>query len=209
MPGTILLVTCGTAFGHPHLFAEARLDVVIDAQARVTSLRHVWRFDDAFSSYVVVEFDKDGDLALGSEELAEVAGVIHESLADYDYFQFVTADGKSVAMQAPDRIIADIQDGRFLVLFESRPAAELKLSGKVAVGVYDPTFYTSIEFVSDDVMAVENLPETCSRAVVRPDPDEAIAASQDKLTEAFFDPEDTNDMGKIFATRLEVTCPPT
>lgn len=207
MTGLALLVASERAEAHPHVFAEARLDVVVDDQSTISALRHLWRFDEAFSSTVLVEFDLDGDLELGAEELREVASVVHESLAEFDYFQFVTAGGRDISMQAPDELLADMQDGQLIILFESRPAEALKLSGRVAFGVYDPTFYTAIDYVEDDLLAVENLPAACTRAVVRPDPDEAIAANQQSLTEAFFDPDDTNDMSKIFATRLEVTCP--
>lgn len=206
--GAVVAAACGSAAAHPHVFAEARLDVIVDDSARVSALRHLWRFDEAFSSSVVVDFDRDGDLQLGLEELDEIAGIIHESLADFDYFQFVTADGAAIAMEAPPRLVADFQDGQLIVLFESKPRSELKLAGKIAVGVYDPTFFTAIDYVDDAMMAVENLPGACSRAVVRPDPDEAIAANQENLTEAFFDPDDPADLGKIFATRLELTCPP-
>lgn len=206
--GAGLLAASGPVMAHPHVFAEARLDVVIDTDARVAALRHLWRFDDAFSAQLIVDFDADGDLALGAAELEEIAGIIHESLAEFEYFQFVTVDGDAVAMRPPKRLLADIQNGQFLVLFESAPLSELKLAGTVAFGVYDPTFFTAIDYTADELMAVENLPAGCASAVVRPDPDDAIAENQDNLTEAFFDPGDPVDLGKIFATRLELTCPP-
>ena len=79
-------------------------------------------------------------------------------------------------------------------------------AGKVSIGVYDPTFYTALEFTDDDKLAVTGLPQGCSRNVVRPNPETAIAQNQKRLTEAFFtDPSGTN-LGKIFATRLELTC---
>ncbi|WP_245436286.1 DUF1007 family protein [Mesorhizobium tamadayense] len=50
------------------------------------------------------------------------------------------------------------------------------------------------------------LPQGCSRAVVRPDAETATAQNHKRPTEAFFtDPSGTN-LGKIFATRLELTC---
>jgi ABC-type uncharacterized transport system substrate-binding protein len=199
--------TAMPAIAHPHIFAEARLDVVVGGGGEVTALRHLWRFDDGFTATVMLEFDLNGDLELDAGELESVAAVVHESLADYDYFQFVTAGGKDVAMVAPERLIADMQDNRLIILFESLPKERLILSGTFAFGVYDPTFYTAIDYVEDDLMAVENMPASCAREVVRPDPDEAIAQNQQTLTDAFFDPEDTNDMSKIFATRLELRCP--
>lgn len=204
---TLLALVCATpAFAHPHVFAEARLDVNVDAGGNVTSLHHVWRFDDLFSSTVLVEFDKNQDLVLDQAELEEVANVVHGSLADFNYFQLVTKGGKDVPMQAPERLVADFVDNQLIILFESEPEAPLPLVGEVAFGVYDPTFYTAIDFVEDSYMTVNNLPADCTSSVVRPDPDEAIAQNQQTLTEAFFNDPTGNDMSQILATRLELNC---
>lgn len=202
---TAILLAPGQLRSHPHVFAEARLDVVVE-NSRIAALRHVWRFDELFTSTVLVEFDMNSDLKLDDEELAMMASVIHESLAEFNYFQFVTADGKDVDMKAPERLVTDMQDGQLIVLFESKPKEKRPLAATTAIGVYDPTFYTAIDFVEDDMIKVENLPASCKQEVVRPDPDEAIAQNQQSLTEAFFDPNDTNDLSKLFATRLELSC---
>ncbi|MDP3895074.1 MAG: DUF1007 family protein [Mesorhizobium sp.] len=200
------LLSATPAFVHPHVFAEARLDVVVEGGATVRSLKHLWRFDDLFSSTVLVEFDKNQDLKLDDAELQEVAETVFASLAEYDYFQLVAVDGKDVKMQPPATLIAQFIDNQLIILFESTPKEPLKLSGKVDFGVYDPTFYTAIDFLDDDNMAVEGLPASCTRAVVRPDPDEAIAQNQGSLTEEFFTDPSGTDLSKIFATRLELTC---
>jgi ABC-type uncharacterized transport system substrate-binding protein len=191
---------------HPHIFAEARLDVVIGADNKVNSLQHVWRFDDLFSSTVLVEFDANKDLKLDHDELEEVGKTVHQSLSEFNYFQVVTQDGKDVKMVAPDRLIASLQDNQLIILFESKLAEPLALNGKLDFGVYDPTFYTAIDFVDDANMAVQNLPPACGRTVIRPDPDEAIAANQSSLTEAFFSDPTGTDLSKIFATKLELNC---
>ncbi len=206
MSAAVTALGASDAFAHPHVFAEARLDVLVGADGTVTALRHLWRFDDLFSSTVIVEFDKNNDLKLDDAELEEVGSVIHASLADFNYFQLVTRDGKDVAMRAPDRLMATYEGDQLIVLFESQPQEPLKLAGTVDFGVYDPTFYTAIDFVEDDYMAVDNLPSGCTRTVIRPDPDEALAQNQSTLTDAFFDDPAGTDLSKIFATRLELTC---
>ncbi|MCV0393815.1 MAG: DUF1007 family protein [Rhizobiaceae bacterium] len=202
-----MLTTTAAPRAHPHVFAEARLDVVVEPGGTVGALRHVWRFDDLFSSTVLVEFDQNQDLTLDDEELETVASVVHESLAEFGYFQLVSKDGKDVAMKAPDRLMANFQDGQLVILFQSEPAQPLALAGTVDFGVYDPTFYTAIDFTEDSALAVEGLPSGCERSVVRPNAEEAIAQNQDTLTEAFFNDPGGNDMSKLFATRLELTCP--
>lgn len=199
------IASTGPATAHPHIFAEARLDVNVEG-GRVGTLHHVWRFDDLFSSTVLVEFDANKDLKLDENELAEIAATVHASLAEYNYFQLVTQDGKDIAMQAPERLIADFTDNQLIILFETRTEEPLLLVGKVAFGIYDPTFYTAIDFTEDDYLAVDGLPADCTRAVVRPDPQEALEQNQGTLTDAFFSDPTGNDLSKIFATRLELTC---
>lgn len=205
--GVALLALASHAIAHPHIFAEARLDVMVDANRNVTALRNLWRFDDLFSSTVLVEFDQNKDLKLDDPELQAISDTIYKSLAEFDYFQLVTANGKEVEITAPKQLIATFEDNQLVILFETAPKAPLKLAGQVDFGVYDPTFYTAIDFTEDDQMSVATLDSACTRKVVRPDPDEAIAQNQDKLTEEFFNQPGGNDMSKIFATRLEINCP--
>jgi ABC-type uncharacterized transport system substrate-binding protein len=109
-------------------------------------------------------------------------------------------------MKPPAQLMANYQDNQLIILFESEPKAPLKLDGKVDFGVYDPTFYTAIDFVEDENLAVAQMPTSCTRSVIRPDPDEAIAQNQATLTEAFFNDPAGTDLSKIFATKLELNC---
>jgi len=201
-----IIGSTGPASVHPHVFAEARLDVTVNPDQTVKSLRHLWRFDDVFSSTVLMEFDKNADLKLDDTELEDVSQTIFTSLAEYNYFQLVTVNGKDVAMKPPAQLMANYENDQLIVLFESEPKAPLKLDGKVDFGVYDPTFYTAIDFTEDDHMAVENMPADCARQVIRPDPDDAIAQNQKTLTDAFFNDPTGTDLSKIFATKLELNC---
>ena len=142
---------------HPHVFAEANLEVALDDGGMVVALRHVWRFDDLFSSTVLLEFDKNADLVLDNAELEEVGAVIHESLAEFDYFQFVTAKGRDVKMQAPERIMANFEDNQLIILFESRPVDPLKLDGTVDFGV------TGEDLVREGMADVDTKVEFCTR----------------------------------------------
>ena len=57
---------------------------------RSSRCSHVWRFDDLFSSTVLMEFDKNSDLKLDDAELEDVSKTVYDSLAEYNYFQLVT-----------------------------------------------------------------------------------------------------------------------
>jgi ABC-type uncharacterized transport system substrate-binding protein len=203
----LLSLTPAVAFAHPHIFVEARLEVVAGADGSVEELRNVWRFDEVFSSSVVMDFDKNTDLKLEPNELAEVGKTVKQSLADYDYYMNLTINGKSITVQQPDIIHVDYKNGQLLMFFAVKPAEKMPLKGRLTFGVYDPTLYTSIDFPTDNELAtVGDGLKACKHQVVRPDADEVISQNKQSLTDAFFnDPTGTN-MSKLFATRLELTC---
>lgn len=205
----VLLMAAGPvpAIAHPHVFADARLEVVASDDGNVQELRNVWRFDDMFSSSVLMDFDANTNLKLDQAELEEIGKTILESLGDYDYFTFITHDGKPVEIARPDALHVDFQDNLLLVFFSVKPKTPLPVSGTLSFGVYDPTLYTAIDFSDDTRMVLEgDRLKDCQHKVVRPDPDDVIAQNQSTLTEAFFADPGNNDMGKLFATRLEVSC---
>lgn len=205
--GALLLCAPTVASAHPHIFVEARLEVVAGPDGSIAELRNVWRFDEVFSSSVVMDFDKNGDLKLEPDELAEVGKTVKTSLADYGYYMNLTMDGKQVTVLPPDVINVDYRNGQLLMFFAIKPSQKMPLHGKLTFGVYDPTLYTSIDFPTDNEMVLLGDGfKSCKHQVVRPDPDEVISENKQSLTDAFYnDPTGTN-MSKLFATRLEVTC---
>ena len=195
------------ALAHPHIFADARLEVVAGEDGTVSELRNVWRFDEMFSASVVMDFDKNSNAELDPEELAEVGRTVLESLEEFSYYTSITEDGKAVKVGKPDAINVDFKDGQLLMFFTVKPGETMPLKGKLTFGVYDPTLYAAMDFATDDdLVTVGDRFSVCKRAVVRPDPDEVLAQNQDSLTEAFFNDPAGTDMSKLFATRLEVTC---
>lgn len=195
------------AFAHPHIFAEARLEVVAGEDGTISELRNVWRFDEMFSSSVVLDFDKNGNLQLDADELAEVGQTVLESLEEYSYYTTISEDGKDVKVTKPSAINVDFKDGQLLMFFSLKPVQAMPLKGKLTFGVYDPTMYASMDFPTDESMVVigEKF-AACKHQVVRPDPDEVLAQNEGTLTDAFWNDPTGTDMSKLFATRLEVTC---
>ena len=201
-------LVCGQAAAHPHVFAEAKMTLVLNAAGAVEKLTHNWVFDDLFSSTVLVEFDKDQDLKLSEEELKDVQGTIVDSIGDYNYFQTISNNGADVKMARPPNLTAKMDGTTLVISFESAPEKILPLHGKVSFGIYDPTFYTAIDFVADSDLQTTGLPAGCEAKVIRPSPEEAMAQNQKNLTDSFFATTDAVSMGQLVATRLEVSCPP-
>lgn len=195
------------AFAHPHIFAQARLEVVAGDDGNVSELRNVWRFDEVFSSSVLLDFDKNGDLKLDAKELAELGETMRRSMADYHYFATITLNGATIGVQKPDVIHASLKDNQLLVIFAVKPAKPVPLKGRLTFGIYDPTMYTAIDFPTDGDLVLKGAAfQKCQHKVVRPDPDEVISQNTSTLTDAFFNDPTGTDMTKLFATRIEVSC---
>lgn len=202
-----LMAACGVknAYAHPHVFAETRTEVIGNS-GKLEALRHVWRFDEFFSSTVLLEFDKDGDAKLNDAELASVAATIKTSTAQFNYFQNVYDNGREVQMTVPGDMTIGFEGPSMILIFESIPSRQIELKGDLTFGIFDETFYTSLDFINDTDLSGQGFPTSCSFKVVRPDPDEAIAQNEGTLTEQFFAETAQNDLSKMFATRLEAKC---
>ncbi|MBW3096382.1 DUF1007 family protein [Pseudohoeflea sp. DP4N28-3] len=203
----IFSILAAPALAHPHIFAQARLEVETAADGTIVELRNVWRFDEVFSASVVMDYDTNRNLTLEPEELAEVGAIVRDSLADFNYYTTLIDNGADLAVKRPAQIHADYQDGQLLLIFAVEPERTLALDGTVSVGVYDPTMYAAIDFATDaDLVVTGAAADRCATRIVRPDPDQVIAENQDSLTEAFYETDGANDLSKLFATRIEFTC---
>jgi ABC-type uncharacterized transport system substrate-binding protein len=197
-----------SAFAHPHIFVEARLEVVAGPDGNVQELHNIWRFDEVFSSSVLMDFDKNTNLKLDPDELKEVGKTVRDSLVDYDYYVNMTLNGKTIKVNKPDVINVDYKDGQLLMFFAVTPSEPMPMKGnKLSFGIYDPTLYTSIDFPTDgDMVTIGGGFKTCQNKVVRPDADEVIAENKASLTSAFFNDPTGTTMSKLFATRIDSQC---
>ncbi|ADZ69246.1 DUF1007 family protein [Polymorphum gilvum] len=84
----LLCVPLVPAGAHPHVFVEARTQLVFDDSGGAVAVHQVFRFDDAYTAFAIQGFDTDGDGIFSSEELADLAKVNVDSMEEYGYFTF-------------------------------------------------------------------------------------------------------------------------
>lgn len=84
----LAIVSVTGAVAHPHVFVEARSKLIFDDEGNAVAVKHIFRFDDAFSAFAIQGFDTNQDGVYSREELAELAKVNVESMADFGYFTF-------------------------------------------------------------------------------------------------------------------------
>src|SRR3712207_4343242 len=96
-----LIAAGAPALAHPHVWITARAELVYAPDGKVTAVRHAWTFDKGYSAYITQGLDQNGDGKLAPEELQELARENTSSLADFDYFTVVKANGAKQAFAPP------------------------------------------------------------------------------------------------------------
>jgi len=213
---TAILLTLGeicavgiptVALAHPHIFVDAKFEAVAGADGSLSELRDTWRFDEVFSSSVLLDYDKNQNSTLDPTELTAVAKTVRNSLAQYNYYTSITINGKAVSLAKPEAMHAAYENGSLVLSFTQKPAVRTPLKGLIVFGVYDPTLYTALDFASDaDLKTSGDGFNRCTRKVVRPDSKEILAENQAMLTTLFFNDPTGTDYSQIVATRMEVRC---
>jgi ABC-type uncharacterized transport system substrate-binding protein len=155
------------AHAHPHVLVDAKSEILFDAQGRMSAVRHAWQFDEAFSSYAMQGLDANNDGQISEDELKPLAKVNVDSLKEYDFFTYLTVDGKDIKFTPPTEYWLELRGDR-LTLFYSLPLEKpTKVGKKTTLEVYDPEYFVAFTFVKDDPIAVIDAPAGCS-AVYHP-----------------------------------------
>ncbi|NKJ77278.1 DUF1007 family protein [Rhizobium leguminosarum bv. viciae] len=195
------------AEAHPHIFVDAMFEAVAGGDGSLLELRDNWRFDEVFSSSVLLDYDKNRNNTLDPAEIAAVAKTVRESLGQYNYYTNVTINGKAVALAKPDVLQGTYEDGSLTLSFSQKPVQKTPLKGLIVFRVFDPTLYTALDFPDDTAMKTSGDSfGRCTRKVVRPGSKEILAENQAMLTTMFFNDPMGTDYSQIVATRLEVRC---
>ena len=156
------MLAAPSALAHPHVFVDARAEVVFDAPGTISAVRNIWQFDRAFSEYAIQGLDVDGDGKLSDEELKPLAKVNVESLAEYDFFTFLTVGRNKFAFSPPSEYWLEFRNGR-LTLFYTLPLKEpVAMQEGMTLEIFDPEYFVAFSFVKDQPIALAGAPAGCT-----------------------------------------------
>ncbi|WP_279482578.1 DUF1007 family protein [Aureimonas sp. SK2] len=205
-----LLAACLPASAHPHVFADSRMEIVGTADGMLSSVRNIWRFDELFSSSVVVDFDKNGNGTLDDDEVQAVAETVRQSIAEWDFYTFVSIGNRDLKLTPPADIRGLFDHGQLLLFFEMKPTEPVDLkAAPVTFSVYDESYFVAFDFADENAFQLLDLPKTCTKAYTRPDPDEDASEwmnSVSMLKPGQSIPEDGVNFSQLLATRVDVSC---
>ena len=200
-----LLACAGPTFAHPHVWITMKSEVLVGPDGAVTGIRHHWSFDDMFSAFALQGQASKVKGQYTREELAPLAKVNVESLKEYDYFTYATADGKKVELAPPTSDYwLDYRDS-VLTLNFTLPVKTPVKAKELKVDIYDPTIFIDFEFDKKDPGKLVGGPH-CKMDVVYPR--EMTFAEGKALSEIPADqPNVSMAWGEKFANKLLVHCP--
>lgn len=200
-----VLGTVPPVVAHPHVWIDARTEVIFDERQRVEALRVSWRFDEFYSLFAIEGLDKNGDGRVDAEELKPLAELNITSLEEYRYFTYVTVAGEDAPYGPVTDYRSAYEEGilslEFVIPLETPMdpvVSELRFMS------YDPTFYIAIEPVLQAPVSLRGAPAACRAVEVKQEGAETL-----QLSEAdFLDPATNSDIGRLYATEFVITCGP-
>ena len=207
LTGLVLFVFLGNvAFAHPHVFVNANMELVLDEQGKFSKLRHVWEFDEIFSTSILVDYDADLNNELDASELDEVTSTVKQSIAEYDFYTALRAGEKPLEFYAPEKINAYMKDGALVMFFEVEVAKPYAFDkGPLKVTTSDDSFYVAFEFDEKSVQIADNA-KTCAMEITHPDFDTLYADNSQTLTEAYFNQPDNPKLGDEYYSWVNINC---
>jgi len=193
------------ARAHPHVWVTMHSELVYAPDGTITGIRHAWSFDDMFSAFATQGLESKEKGKFTREELAPLAKVNVESLKEYDYFTFATADGKKVALDEPaPGYWLDFNDSVLTLNFMLPLKTPVKAK-ELKIEIYDPTIFVDFSWSKDDPVRLVGAPQ-CKGDVVQPR--EMTFAEGKALSEIPAEQKNTTMMwGAQFANKILVHCP--
>lgn len=200
------VLVAAPARAHPHIWVTMHSELVYAPDGSVTGIRQHWAFDDMFSAFAIQGLEAKDTGAFSRAELAPLAKTNVESLKEYDYFTFATADGNKAPFGDPlPDYFADYKDSvvtlHFTLPFKTPVKAKL-----LKIDIYDATIFVDFSFAKDKPVALVGAPGACKLDVVPPR--EMTWAEGKALSDIPADqPNTLMAWGAQFANKILVNCP--
>ena len=196
---------------HPHVFVSASVHLVGDGKGDLSAVRTAWVFDEMFSSALIMDFDDNANDVLEPEELATIGQTILGSAKDYQFFTFLKDNGRTVALEAPDKFRTVLEEGHLILLMEMIPQDPLALAkSDLTLSIYDPTYYVSFEVSGDDHVQMTDLPGACHASVASEPVTDGATTWLNQiagLSKSQSIPADGVNYAELLSTKVNIACP--
>lgn len=201
----LTIAVTGFAQAHPHVWVTMKTELIYAGDGTVTGVRHHWAFDDMFSAFATQGLESKEKGKFTREELSELAKVNVESLKEFDYFTYATADGKKAPLTDPlPDYWLDYNDS-VLTLNFTLPFKTPVKAKELKIDIYDQTIFVDFSFDKKSPVQLVGAPQ-CKLDVQLPR--EMTFAEGKALSQIPADQKNTSmAWGAQFANKILVRCP--
>jgi ABC-type uncharacterized transport system substrate-binding protein len=194
------------AQAHPHVWVTMKSEIVYAPDGSAIGIRHHWAFDDGFSAYAVQGIPSKVKGQFTRADLAPLAKINVESLKEFDYFTYATADGKKAPFGDPLPGYWLGYSHSILVLNFVLPFKHPVKPKSLKIEIYDPTIFIDFAFVKETPVKLLGAPQGCKLDVALPK--DITAVQSQRLGESFFNALTAGqNWGAQFANKILVSCP--
>ncbi len=152
----------GPAAAHPHVFVDARAEIVFDKAGEITAIRHIWQFDEAFTAFAIQGLDTNNDGKLSDAELAPLAKVNVNSLKEYGFFTWLRQGRKSFPFVPPTEYWLEFHGGRLTLFYTLPLKTPVAIHGKATLEVFDPEYFVAFTFPKHKAVTLTGAPAGCT-----------------------------------------------
>jgi ABC-type uncharacterized transport system substrate-binding protein len=194
------------AAAHPHVWVTMQSELIYARDGSITGVRHHWAFDDMFSAFATQGIASKEKGKFTRAELKPLAQTNVESLKEYKYFTYATADGKKAPFSDPVPGYWLDYKNAVLILNFTLPFKHPVKAKLLKIEIYDPTIFVDFEFMKKSPVTLVGAPKGCKLNVVLPQ--QITTAQSQRLGEAFFNAlTAARNWGSQFANVILVNCP--
>lgn len=137
------------ALAHPHVLIDSHI-IFLFEKGKVAALQMGWKFDPAFSSSLVQDFDADKDGKLSPAEIKTLEKEAFQDTRQYQYFTFANVKGAPVDWpQAADFKLLVHQDALLYAFRLNFPQPVDPRRDSLTLSTYEETFYIDIDIPND------------------------------------------------------------
>jgi ABC-type uncharacterized transport system substrate-binding protein len=199
----LMLAASAPAKAHPHAWIDIRSGLVFDETGHIVAIEEEWFFDTLYSAVIQEELGSDGRPI--EDLLDELAQINLTSLAAYDYFTTMLADGSDVAVGEVVDYATGMREGRLWLKFWVPLTVPVDPHAQaVSYAIYDPSYYIEmVHMKGEPIMLSGERTEGCTALAVAAEPTFDAVALAAALDQTQTGPA---DLGALFAEWVEVRC---
>jgi ABC-type uncharacterized transport system substrate-binding protein len=202
LAAVVCLIFSLPAAAHPHVWVSATSELVYAPDGSITGIRQHWVFDDMYSAFAVQGLKGKETGKFSRAELAPLAKTNVESLKEYGYFTYATADGKKAPFADPLPDYSLDYKNAILTLNLTLPFKQPVKANYLKIEIYDPTYFIAFELAKQAPVHLVDAPAACKLETELPR--ELTFLEGKRLAQ---NPEGMTNWGSHFANKILVKCP--